>query len=170
MKTTEQELNKSIKICDSLLAQLLKEFKADIADEQKLTQLFSNNKIDAVMHLAAEIQANESIYNPEKYFYSNVVSGMIFLNTMLQYKVKKLVFSSTAAVYGNPIYVPVKETHPTSPINPYGESSWHLRGFFIGTALPTSLFLSRFDILTPPGQAKDSAPIIRTSLSSSLTF
>lgn len=95
---------------------------ADIADSQKLAQLFSNNQIDAVMHLAADVQVSESMSSPEKYFYTNVVSGMTLLNTMLKHKVNKLVFSSTAAVYGNHVSVPVKETHPTLPINPYGES------------------------------------------------
>jgi UDP-glucose 4-epimerase len=95
---------------------------ADIADSQKLAQLFSNNQIDAVMHLAAEIQVSESMCSPEKYFYTNVVSGMTLLNNMLKHKVNKLVFSSTAAVYGNPVSIPIKEIHPTFPVNPYGES------------------------------------------------
>jgi UDP-glucose 4-epimerase len=95
---------------------------ADIADSQKLAQLFSNNQIDAVLHLAAEVRVSESMSSPEKYFYTNVVSGITLLNTMLKHKVNKLVFSSTAAVYGNHVSVPVKETHSTLPINPYGES------------------------------------------------
>jgi len=96
--------------------------EGDIGSRADLEKIFENHQIDAVMHFAASIDVGESVHNPEKYFRNNVTNTLTLLNTMLDYNVKTFVFSSTAAVYGTPIEVPISEDHPLNPINPYGES------------------------------------------------
>jgi len=96
--------------------------RADLRDSEGLEKVFRNYQIEAVVHLAAEALVGESMVHPEKYFRTNVVYGINLLDTMLKYDVKKLIFSSSAAVYGNPESIPIKESHTTVPVNPYGES------------------------------------------------
>ena len=94
----------------------------DLADTEKLEQIFRNHKLDAVVHLAAEALVGESMVDPRKYFHTNLVCSINLLDTMLRYDVNKIIFSSTAAIYGNPEAIPIKESHPTVPASPYGES------------------------------------------------
>ncbi|MBZ4687975.1 MAG: UDP-glucose-4-epimerase [Clostridiales bacterium] len=96
--------------------------EGDLADKSKLKEVFSNNKIDAVIHFAAFIEVGESVKNPAKYYYNNVVNVINLLDVMLEYNVNNFIFSSTAAVYGEPEEVPIQEDHPKKPINPYGKS------------------------------------------------
>ncbi len=96
--------------------------QADIGDEVALEQLFSTHSFDAVMHFAALIEAGESVKVPEQYFDNNSLRSLTLLRAMLKHKVLRLVFSSTAAVYGEPQSVPIPEDHPLSPTNAYGES------------------------------------------------
>lgn len=84
--------------------------------------VFLVNKIDAVVHFAAYSQVGESVKNPQKYYYNNVYGTLNLLNAMLEFGVKKIVFSSTAATYGEPNYVPIDEHHIQLPINAYGNS------------------------------------------------
>ena len=84
--------------------------------------VFLVNKIDAVVHFAAYSQVAESVKNPQKYYYNNVYGTLNLLNAMLEFGVNKIVFSSTAATYGEPVYTPIDEKHPQNPINPYGNS------------------------------------------------
>ena len=95
---------------------------ADICDPDALSNLFRQSGIDAVMHMAAETVIEFSITDPKRYFVINVVGGINLLNVMLKHSVHRLIFSSTAAVYGEPHTVPIEEDHPTSPINAYGAS------------------------------------------------
>ena len=81
-----------------------------------------NKAIKAVVHFAAYSHVAESMKNPQKYYYNNVYGTLNLLNAKLEFGVKKLVFSSTAAVYGEPEYTPIDEKHPQNPINPYGNS------------------------------------------------
>jgi UDP-glucose 4-epimerase len=96
--------------------------RADTGDEGTLSALFASHKFDAVMHFAALIEAGESVKIPEQYFQNNSLNTLILLRTMLKHNVVRFVFSSTAAVYGEPKTVPIPENHPLSPTNPYGES------------------------------------------------
>jgi UDP-glucose-4-epimerase GalE len=91
---------------------------ADIADTSKLKSALSN--VDAVMDFAAHAYVGESVANPRKYFRNNVEAGLNLLNTCLDCGVKCFVFSSTCAVYGVPVQVPISEDNPRNPINPYG--------------------------------------------------
>ena len=95
---------------------------ADICDPDALSNLFRQSGIDAVMHMAAETVIEFSITDPKRYFVTNVVGGINLLNVMLKHSVHRLIFSSTAAVYGEPHTVPIEEDHPMSPINAYGAS------------------------------------------------
>lgn len=88
-----------------------------------LTEVFEKEKdIEVVVHYAASCLVDESMKNPYKYFNNNVNSSLNLLETMKKFSIKKLVFSSTCAVYGETEYVPVDENHKTNPINPYGVS------------------------------------------------
>ena len=95
---------------------------ADTGDEAALDQLFTSHHFDAVMHFAALIEAGESVKVPEQYFDNNSLRTLTLLRVMLKHKVSRFVFSSTAAVYGEPKVIPIPEDHPLSPTNPYGES------------------------------------------------
>jgi UDP-glucose 4-epimerase len=96
--------------------------EGDIADRARLGEVFDTHGFDGVMHFAALIEAGESMRRPELYFRSNTASTLALLETMLDKGVKKLVFSSTAAVYGEPESTPITEDAPLRPTNPYGES------------------------------------------------
>jgi UDP-glucose 4-epimerase len=95
---------------------------ADVADGEALTNAFREHDIEAVIHLAAFIEAGESVEKPDKYFHNNTRIGLTLLDAMRQCNVGKIVFSSTAAVYGTPQRVPIEETDRLEPINPYGSS------------------------------------------------
>ena len=97
-------------------------YKADLADVDSLRPIFKENKIDGVVHFAAYTYVGESVKNPQKYYYNNVCGTINLLNSMLKNNVKKIVFSSTAATYGEPKYTPIDENHPQIPINPYGQT------------------------------------------------
>lgn len=97
-------------------------FKGDLLNREELKHLFEKFSIDSVIHFAAFSQVGESVQNPQKYYLNNVCGTINLLNTMLEYGVKKIVFSSTAATYGEPIQIPIDENHPQQPINPYGQT------------------------------------------------
>jgi len=97
-------------------------YVADINESYTLDRIFQDENIDAVFHFAAFSQVAESVQNPMKYFKNNVQGTINLLNKMIQYNVKKFIFSSTAAIFGNPEYLPIDENHPKNPINPYGKS------------------------------------------------
>ncbi len=94
----------------------------DIADRMLLDKVFSSHRFDAVMHFASFIQVGESVQDPAKYYQNNVVNTLNLLNSMCAHGVDKFIFSSTAAIFGEPQYWPIDESHPKNPINPYGWS------------------------------------------------
>lgn len=100
----------------------VKFYKGDLNNSAEINSVFDENKIEAVVHFAAFSQVGESVKNPQKYYYNNVCGTISLLNAMLNHNVKKIVFSSTAATYGEPKYVPIDENHPQNPINPYGQT------------------------------------------------
>ncbi len=100
----------------------LKFYKADLKNYSEIEKILVDEKPEAVMHFAALCLVNESMEKPEEYFENNVVGSLNLFKAMLVAEVKKLVFSSTCAVYGESQYLPVDEKHPTMPSNPYGES------------------------------------------------
>ena len=96
--------------------------QGDVSDRDKLDSVFSRSSFDAVMHFAASIEAGESMQAPERYFRNNSAATLTLLESMLAHRVKRLVFSSTAALYGDPERVPISEDEPLRPTNVYGES------------------------------------------------
>lgn len=96
----------------------------DLADRALLDEVFSRHRIQAVMHFAGLIQVGESVTNPARYYRNNVCATLNLLEIMAEHGVQRFIFSSTAAIFGNPRYTPIDETHPADPINPYGRSKW----------------------------------------------
>ena len=97
-------------------------YEGDLLNENDLKLLFERYEIDAVIHFAAFSLVAESMENPQKYYINNVCGTLNLLKAMLNHDVKKMVFSSTAATYGEPKYIPIDEKHPQSPINTYGQT------------------------------------------------
>ena len=85
-------------------------------------QFLEKARVEAVLHFAASLLVGESVEEPRKYFWNNVVNTLRLLDAMLEAGVRRIVFSSSAAVYGNPQKVPIPEDHPKQPVNPYGET------------------------------------------------
>lgn len=96
--------------------------EGDLLDPPALNRLFRTHRFDAVMHFAARSLVGESMREPGLYFRNNVTGTLNLLDAMREAEVQRLVFSSSAAVYGSPEYTPIDETHPTRPISPYGWS------------------------------------------------
>ena len=96
--------------------------EGDLANRELLERVFRDEKVDGVMHFAALIEAGESMKHPELYFRNNTASTLTLLEAMLATQVERLVFSSTAAVYGEPEKTPIEETAALAPTNAYGES------------------------------------------------
>lgn len=97
-------------------------FQGDLLDRARLEAVLRESQPDAVVHMAAVCQVGESVADPAKYYRVNVLGGLTLLDAMRAAGVARLVFSSTAAVYGEPAKQPIEEDDPTSPSNPYGES------------------------------------------------
>lgn len=96
--------------------------KGDLRNIEDIEKVFEKYDIDAVVHFAAFALVGESVENPAKYYRNNTIGTLNLLDTMIKNDVKKIVFSSTCATYGNPTYVPVDEKHPQNPVSPYGKS------------------------------------------------
>lgn len=96
--------------------------KGDLRNLDDLEKLFSKYDIEAVVHFAAFSLVGESVFNPAKYYRNNTCGTLNLLDAMIKHDVKKIVFSSTCATYGEPEYTPIDEKHPQNPINPYGAS------------------------------------------------
>jgi UDP-glucose 4-epimerase len=95
---------------------------ADLAVRSQIEEVFSRHKFDAVMHFAGEALVAKSVREPSTFYAANVACGVNLLDAMIRHGVKKLIFSSTAATYGEPETVPIPEDHRKAPINPYGKS------------------------------------------------
>ena len=97
-------------------------YQGDIRDKKFIDSVFDNEKIDAVIHFAANSLVGESMTNPLKYYDNNLYGTKVLLQSMVEHDVKKIVFSSTAATYGEPESIPILESDKTEPTNPYGET------------------------------------------------
>ena len=96
----------------------------DIGDAAFVDALLAGVRPAAVMHFASCIQVGESVVDPAKYYRNNVAATQVLLDGMRAHGVSRFLFSSTAAIFGDPRYVPIDEAHPKAPINPYGRSKW----------------------------------------------
>jgi len=99
-------------------------YKGDLGNIDDIEKVFRENKIDCVMHFSAYAYVGESVTNHQKYYKNNVSNTLNLLDLMIKYGVKKLIFSSTCAIYGIPIQIPIPEDHPQNPVNPYGKTKF----------------------------------------------
>jgi UDP-glucose 4-epimerase len=97
-------------------------YEGDIGDRELIARIASENQIEACIHFAALAYVGESVTDPARYFINNVEQGIALLDALLKAGVRRLVFSSTCATYGEPIKIPIAEDHPQQPTNPYGWS------------------------------------------------
>lgn len=104
-------------------------FQIDLLDSDAVNHLFGSNKIDVVIHFAGLISVAESVSEPNKYYKNNVIGTLNLLNAMHLHNVAKIIFSSTAAVYGHPQSEMIKESHAKNPINPYGKTKLVIEEF-----------------------------------------
>ena len=109
-------------------------YLGDIHDKGFLDRLFENEKIDSVIHFAAYSLVGESVTNPLKYYDNNLCGTKILLDSMVEHNIDKIVFSSTAATYGEPENIPILETDRTMPTNPYGETKLAMEKMFYWTS------------------------------------
>jgi len=98
--------------------------QADLRSLQEVSNVFGHHQVEAVMHFAALMQVGESYADPQKYYLHNLISSLYLLQAMLEAGVKYFIFSSSAAVYGQPVEIPIREDHPLQPTNPYGASKF----------------------------------------------
>jgi UDP-glucose 4-epimerase len=96
----------------------------DLTDPMPLNLLFETYRVDSVMHFASFIEVGESVRLPGKYYQNNVARTLNLLDIMVTHGVKSFIFSSSAAIFGEPHYIPIDEQHPKKPLNPYGLSKW----------------------------------------------
>jgi UDP-glucose 4-epimerase len=96
--------------------------EGDLGDRALLDRLFAHYRFDGVFHFASHIQVGESVIDPAKYYQNNLVNTLTLLDAMVAHQVNHFIFSSTAAVFGEPQQIPIDEDHPRQPINPYGRS------------------------------------------------
>jgi len=99
-------------------------FQGDLLDLDSLRTCFERFSFDSVLHFAALTSVPDSVRDPQRYYQTNIIGGLNLLQVMLEHDVKKLVFSSSAAVYGSPQLVPIPEDHPKNPESPYGRTKW----------------------------------------------
>lgn len=97
-----------------------------VSEKEKLDKLFAEGNFEGVIHMAGFIQMGESFRDPQKYFHNNLESSMNLFDTMVKHKVSKIVFSSSAGVYGSPESSPITEDVVKNPENPYGETKWQI--------------------------------------------
>ncbi|MGL4789792.1 MAG: UDP-glucose 4-epimerase GalE, partial [Anaerotignaceae bacterium] len=105
-------------------------YEGDISDKEFLKKVFANEDIEAVIHFAAYSLVGESVVSPLKYYENNLCGTKVLLEEMVNANIKKIVFSSTAATYGEPEKIPILETDRTQPTNPYGETKLAMENMF----------------------------------------
>ncbi len=98
--------------------------EGDLGDHALLDRVFNSENFDAVIHFASSIQVAESMRLPLDYYSNNVSNTLNLLRTMIQYRCSNFIFSSSAAIFGNPQTLTIDELHPKQPVNPYGRSKW----------------------------------------------
>ena len=114
-------------------------YEGDIRDKEFLNDVFSKEKIDAVIHFAANSLVGESMKNPLKYYDNNLYGTKVLLEAMIENNIKNIVFSSTAATYGEPEKYPIEETDKTEPTNTYGETKLSMEKMFKWTEVAHNL-------------------------------
>ena len=130
-------------------------YTADLGDEAAVGEILKREEIEAVMHFAAFAYVGESVNDPLKYYFNNVVATLSLLRVMLKHGVKKFVFSSTCATYGVPTAMPIVETMPQAPINPYGQTKLDIENALKALAHAHGLSFAAFRYFNAAGAAED---------------
>lgn len=130
-------------------------YHGDLGDEALVGQILTKEKIDIVMHFAAFAYVGESVHDPLKYYFNNVSATLHLLRAMLRHGVKQFVFSSTCATYGTPPSLPIVETLPQSPINPYGQTKLDVENALKNIAHAHGLSFAAFRYFNAAGAAED---------------
>ena len=130
-------------------------YPADLGDEAAVGEILKREEIEAVMHFAAFAYVGESVNDPLKYYFNNVVATLGLLRVMLKQRVKKFVFSSTCATYGVPTAMPIVETMPQAPINPYGQTKLDIENALKALAHAHGLSFAAFRYFNAAGAAED---------------
>ena len=129
--------------------------EAGLADAAALDRIFSAERIDVVMHFAAYCYVGESVTDPLKYYQNNFAATLVLLTAMLKHGVKKFVFSSTCATYGVPEKMPMDETLPQAPINPYGQTKLDVENMLKALARAYGLSFAAFRYFNAAGASED---------------
>lgn len=129
--------------------------EVDLGDEIEVGKILVQEKIDLVMHFAAFAYVGESVTDPLKYYFNNVVATLSLLRTMLRHDVKKFVFSSTCATYGVPERLPITEDLPQSPINPYGQTKLDVENALKALSVAHGFSSASFRYFNAAGAAQD---------------
>jgi len=130
-------------------------YKSNFGDINTLENIFKNFHIDFVFHFAASANVPDSVIDPLKYYENNVVNTISLLKAMIKFNVKKIIFSSTAAVYGEPVYSPIDEKHQLKPINPYGNSKLMIENILCDFARAYDLNFIAFRYFCAAGATED---------------
>jgi UDP-glucose 4-epimerase len=133
----------------------VKLYDGNLGDEVLVGRILREEKIDVVMHFAAFCYVGESVTDPLKYYFNNVVATLHLLKAMLEAGVKKFVFSSTCATFGVPATLPIHETLPQAPINPYGQTKLDIENALKALAHATGLSFAAFRYFNAAGGAED---------------
>ncbi len=120
----------SLKRVEQITGKKIKFYKVDLLDRSGLKEIFQKERIESVIHFAGLKAVGESVAKPLEYYHNNITGTLILCDVMREFGVKKIVFSSSATVYGNPATVPIKEDFPLSATNPYGRTKLMLEEIF----------------------------------------
>jgi len=137
------------------LAPTVKLYRDNLGDEAAVGKILREEKIDVVMHFAAYAFVGESVNDPLKYYFNNVVATLALLRAMLAANVTQFVFSSTCATFGVPIAMPIVETTPQAPINPYGQTKLDIENALKAVAHAHGLSFAAFRYFNAAGAAED---------------
>jgi UDP-glucose 4-epimerase len=133
----------------------VKLYDGNLGDEALVTRILREERIELVMHFAAFCYVGESVTDPLKYYFNNVVATLHLLKAMLDSGVKKFVFSSTCATFGVPAALPIKEDMPQAPINPYGQTKLDIEHALKSLARANGLSFAAFRYFNAAGAAED---------------
>jgi UDP-glucose 4-epimerase len=137
------------------LAGAAKHYEGNLGDEAVVTRILREERIELVMHFAAFCYVGESVTDPLKYYFNNVVATLHLLKAMLDSGVKKFVFSSTCATFGVPATLPIHEEMPQAPINPYGQTKLDVEHALKSLAHASGLSFAAFRYFNAAGAAED---------------
>jgi len=129
-------------------------FNIDLRDKKKLKDIFVEYQFDTVIHFAGLKSVSESVANPELYFENNVIGAENLIECIKMSQVNKVVFSSSATVYGQPNYLPIDEEHPIQPTNPYGETKAEIEKLFLSDTFFSKISVHILRYFNPVGSYK----------------